>query len=502
MEDFYCKNGDCEEIATYGYNPRQNIFCKKDALDDMVLTFQQDQIKELQNYEIKTGRKCYYTECEIRPLFNFENQDNGICCKTHSLYGMIDVVNPKCNFENCKTRACYNLEDETTPIRCAKHKEENMINVVTKMCIICLTTVPSFNYPDKKTPLYCVTCKLENMIDIKSKMCQCGKHRPLFGYPEDDIAEYCSICKEPGMKNIIDKKCDCGLARPSFNYEGLPPRYCVNCKLQNMVNIVSNMCVVCDKIQASFNYEDEEKPTHCGSCKLLNMINIRNKKCLCGKSVPHFNYSTETIAICCAICKKSDMINILEKKCKNNWCSTRANPKYKDYCFRCFIHEFPDQEISRNYKIKERYVTDYIKEIFPKQFVYDKRVTGGCSLRRPDVYMDLLTHVVIIEIDENQHKNKSNKYYNTTCQIARINELFTDFGDRPIVFIYFNPDGYILKNIKYPSSFKYHETLGVPIIRDKEEWDDRLETLKNCIFKHIENIPLDTMFEYLYYDEI
>ena len=105
----------------------------------------------------------------------------------------------------------------------------------------------------------------------------------------------------------------------------------------------------------------------------------------------------------------------------------------------------------------------------------------------------MLTHVIIIEVDEEQHK-----YYDTNCEITRINELFTDFGDRPIVFIRFNPDAYDNKK----SCFKYHEQFGVPLINDKKDWENRLETFKKSIEKHIKTVPEETIFEYLFYDTI
>ena len=89
------------------------------------------------------------------------------------------------------------------------------------------------------------------------------------------------------------------------------------------------------------------------------------------------------------------MIDIKHKKCKE------CNKKYKGYCLRCFIFKFPNVKISKNYKIKEKHVTDFIKEQFKNEIkVFDKQ-TGGCSKRRPDIYIDKFTHILIIECDEN-----------------------------------------------------------------------------------------------------
>ncbi len=112
-----------------------------------------------------------------------------------------------------------------------------------------------------------------------------------------------------------------------------------------------------------------------------------------------------------------------------------------------------------------------------------------------NIYIDKFTHVVITECDENQHRD-------TSCENKRIMELFQDFGNRPIVFIRFNPDSYINEKFeKVLSSFKMHKTLDVPMIREQKEWSDRLNVLKETINKWIIDIPnRELTCEYLFYD--
>jgi hypothetical protein len=119
---------------------------------------------------------------------------------------------------------------------------------------------------------------------------------------------------------------------------------------------------------------------------------------------------------------------------------------------------------------------------------------GGCSRRRPDAYLDLFTHVLIIECDENQHENY-------ICENKRTMELFQDFNNRPIVFIRFNPDSYVVGIKKILSSFKIHKISGVPIIRNKKEWNNRLNTLKDVIHKYLGKIPeKEVTIENLFFD--
>ena len=95
------------------------------------------------------------------------------------------------------------------------------------------------------------------------------------------------------------------------------------------------------------------------------------------------------------------------------------------------------------FKVKKH---EHTKEIAVKtilennniDFTHDKIVIGGCGSRlRPDFVIDAATHLIIVEVDENQHRQ-----YNTQCDEARTVNLFHDFGGIPLVFIRYNPDNY------------------------------------------------------------
>ena len=64
------------------------------------------------------------------------------------------------------------------------------------------------------------------------------------------------------------------------------------------------------------------------------------------------------------------------------------------------------------------------------EFIQDKKVEGGCSKRRPDFLFECF-----IECNENNHDS-----YDTSCEIAKLNDQFTDLADRPMIIIEFNPD--------------------------------------------------------------
>jgi hypothetical protein len=193
------------------------------------------------------------------------------------------------------------------------------------------------------------------------------------------------------------------------------------------------------------------------------------------------------------------MVDVKNPKCISDWCSTIVNQqKYNGYCLYCFVHLFPDKPVSRNYKTKESAVDQYVREHFVDvDIVSDKAVQGGCSLRRPDILIDLGFQVLIVEIDENQHTN-----YDCSCENKRVMQLSIDVGHRPIVFIRFNPDEYVRDSIKVSSCWCINK-IGICCIKKSKqaEWNRRLEVLKDHVeywVKHKTDKLVETI--QLFYD--
>ena len=233
------------------------------------------------------------------------------------------------------------------------------------------------------------------------------------------------------------------------------------------------------------------------------MIDVKTKYC-CEESCykrASFNYINKRTPIYCITHKKTTMINVTYKKCKTVLCGITVQKKYDGYCLRCYTYLFPDKPTSRNYKTKEQAVIEYIQEEFKdKTITYDKRIIDGCSLKRPDVFIDLGYQVVIIEVDENQHNT-----YDCTCENKRIMELSKDVGHRPIVFIRFNPDDYInTSNINIKSCWGINAS-GICVVKksSKKEWEERLSTLKNTVQYWFDNKTEKTIETIqLFYDQV
>jgi hypothetical protein len=141
----------------------------------------------------------------------------------------------------------------------------------------------------------------------------------------------------------------------------------------------------------------------------------------------------------------------------------------------------------RNHKTKEKEVVDHVMYHYPQfTWVADRTVQDGCSRRRPDLLLDMGSHIIIVEIDENKHSG-----YECSCENKRLMEISRDLQHRPIVFIRFNPDSYVAQEGRVVKSCWRLNKTGVMtiIVNKRAEWNARLETLTGQIRYWIDNAP-------------
>jgi nitrite reductase/ring-hydroxylating ferredoxin subunit len=371
-----------------------------------------------------------------------------------------------CQTEGCKTLPSYNVDGETKPLYCLLHREDDMVNVINKKCAHegCKTR-PSYNVDGETKGLYCVLHREDGMVDVVSRKCaheDCEK-QPSYNVDGETKRLYCLIHKKDGMVNVINKKCA---------HEGC-------------------------KTRSSYNVDGETKPLYCLLHRKDGMVDVISKRCAhegC-KTQPSYNVDGETKGLYCLRHKKDGMVDVIHKMCmcKTYLCGTRATEKYEGYCLFCYIHMFPDRPVSRNYKTKEIEVVEYIKTCIPQHCTCDKIIQGGCSKRRPDILIDLIDQVIIVEIDENQHID-----YDCSCENKRLMEISRDLAYRPTVFIRFNPDEYDEITSCWGINSK-----GFCVVRKskKKEWCSRLKTLEETIKYWIEHRTEKTVeVVHLFYD--
>ena len=133
-------------------------------------------------------------------------------------------------------------------------------------------------------------------------------------------------------------------------------------------------------------------------------------------------------------------------------------------------------------------MVDALKEHFPEtKMVFDKKVDGGCSRRRPDVRIECLTHTIVIECDENAHKGYS-------CETKRTMEIFQDLGSRPVVFLRFNPD-------KCGGQTCFTTTKTGALSLNKREWNTRIKVLVETVKQYIPVQEKSVEIVHLFYDK-
>ncbi len=349
-----------------------------------------------------------------------------------------------------------------------------------------------------KLKLYCNVHKKDGMINVKVIKCEhdkrksyckecggvsiCRHNRHKSHCKECGGSQICehnrqySRCKECGGRSICKHNrakshCkECGGA--SICSHNRQKSHCKECGGASICshNRVKSQCILCG---GGTICEHNKRKSQCKDCNGTEFCNHNKRKSHCkecgGSQICKHNK-------CKSYCKECGGSLL----CKSSWCETRANPKYERYCLNCFIHLFPDQPNTRNYKTKERAVVEYVFEQFPEDkytWNTDKRIQDGCSRKRPDVLLDLGYQIIIVEVDENQHIE-----YDCSCENKRLMLLSQDVGHRPIIFIRFNPDEYITKDKKITSCWGLNGKGICTIKKTKQkEWDDRLESLKTQI---------------------
>jgi len=434
------------------------------------------------------------------------------CCAGCKMDDMINVVDALCL--ECDSRAIFNLPGKTGGIYCNKHKKDGTVNVKSKRCAFIYDndlpcyTAPIYNAAGEQKGKFCVVHKEPDMVNVTGKRCEMDGCKIIAQYNFDGElrGKFCSEHKEEGMVDIKHRKCEfegCS-NQPSYKLEtDSSCRFCATHKLEGMTNGKHQFCIIegCKTI-AGYNELGQKTPLYCSNHRKDGMIDVRHPLCIengCDKR-PIYNYKGIKTGLYCVTHKKEGMIDIISPRCKSNWCDSFSTLKYDYYCISCYINLFPDKPTTFNYKTKEKSVVDFVMTHFGNfTWISDKRVNDGCSRRRPDLLLDMGSHVLIVEVDENQHND-----YDCSCENKRLMEISRDIGHRPLIFIRFNPDAYIDKNSqKISSCWTINKKCGVLYVpgSSQKDWNNRLDILRQQILYWIENIPEKTVeIVQLFYD--
>ena len=312
----------------------------------------------------------------------------------------------------------------------------------------------------------CVTCLGGNICEHKKRRNRCVLCKGGSICPHEKVKSRCSMCHGSEMCSHNVRKA-----------------MCITCLGSNVCphQKRKSRCVLCNGREICPHQKNKSNCVECHSNNICEHDKIRYQCVTCmGPRICIHKIRKNT----CITCTPSS-------GCQNCKFVSILSSKWKPYCFRCYCILNPDAIIPRKYKLKEHHVTDALKEHFKDQItmIFDKKIEGGCSRKRPDVCIDFGSHCLMIEIDENRHVNY-------TCEEKRMVDLYEDIGFRKIVFLRFNPDGYKEKK-KYPTPFKYTKTGLLKL--DETEFNRRMVQLIEKINDHKAEPNEQLTVEYLFY---
>lgn len=392
-----CEHDGCNKYASFGLNGKR-LYCKDHKLNN-------------------AGRirndHCHHDGCESRANYNFIGQPAKFCAK-HATDSMIEIHKKSCNYLGCQKNGSLKHDNKWY---CASHAPTNA-KLVTNKCInVDCIRQGAFRLKGGKAR-YCKEHKTADMIIISKNRCQ---------------VDECNTTALYGLET--DKRATrCGKHAPD-----------------NYVNIIEKTCVIegCNKI-ANCGYLFQRK-THCYVHRLHGHFRLTRPKCEI-KNCPNKPYYTDdntNYPKRCVNHKIDTDKNIVEKPCSSCKLIYHLN-EGTDLCEDCNNFKKGVQ------KTKELAVKALLDGNNIKYISHDNKIIDGCSRYRPDFVIETLTHNVIVECDENQHSS-----YSPECELARMYQIFQDFGGKHVIFIRFNPDNYKAGGrVVKPSNSRYTDLIG------------------------------------------
>jgi hypothetical protein len=264
---------------------------------------------------------------------------------------------------------------------------------------------------------------------------------------------------------------------------------------------------LCRKCGGASICEHDKQRHNCKQCRGASICEHNKCRQCGGASICEHDIRRHS----CKQCKGSLICehNKHEKSCREcfthpqNFCqictNIYVNKKSRTYplCLRCHCLTHPNEKIPTRFKMKEHHILDHLCSYCPDyEIIHDQVIEGGCSKRRPDLFLECGTHSLVVEIDEDQHSDYK-------CENKRMMQIFIDLGSRPLVVLRFNPDKYTNAEGQNMGGLFSFGSDNLIVVEDPRQLDQRVYTLSQRIRYYVENVSLKELtMERLYYDEL
>lgn len=476
-----CQYSGCKSIhPVFGNKGGRGRFCAEHRLPEMI--------------DVRNARCKHPLGCDKQGTFGIIGQ-LGAYCVMHKTADMVDLRHAKCGENGCKTRPNFgNIGEKAT--KCSQHKTAGMVNLTKKQCNhdgceMC----PNYGIIGTKTPIFCSNHKTDDMVDVRHRTCEflgC-RTRPSFGN-NNEIPRFCSEHRALGMVDVNKKKCQfpkCG-TKPSFGYDIGNEIFCKTHKSNDMINVTSRKTcshIGCNKYP-TYGPGGSNNAITCLSHKEVGFVDVKHKMCehIGCKSrvyygIPGFAKSrcsqhrlagmirrpnskckycrefavwgVNWIPIHCDTHKNIDDVNLVERECVS--CNLMYILDSDNKCENCNPSSFETTRLA-----KQNGLMEYLNAIGLEGDSTDTIINlGECGKERPDRVFDFGDKILILEVDENQHRERQ-----CVCEQTRMVNIGQSFGGVPVYFIRWNPDDYSPENEnKFPEIIsKRYKLVGELII--------------------------------------
>jgi hypothetical protein len=331
-------------------------------------------------------------------------------------------------------KARYTDGQSSTKLFCIHHKLPESKYVETCKRCDC-GNLPSYGMPGSKKRVWCAHCPSRDptSIDVSSRMCEvCRTTVASFG--KNKQFTRCGKHKLEGDVTRTKQCIACGLKDAKI---GKPNSYCVGCaKMNNILDERKNMYCECKKT-AHFGLCGKPA-TSCASCKTAQMVLYPTKRCvfaIFAKCREFAVFGFNKTRLHCEVHKHPNEVDLIQTSCSK--CGLVGVLDANKNCSTCDPAAFVAFQVRHELRVKA------MLDAFGFKYTIHNRVPNStyCGLERPDFVFDYITYVVIIEVDEGQHKPRK-------CEWTRMFNLANTYVGIPVLFLRFNPDGFILKNKK------------------------------------------------------
>ena len=293
------------------------------------------------------------------------------------------------------------------------------------------------------------------MVDVKHKRCEregCNS-RPSFNIEGESMGRFCKEHKEAGMVDVKSKRCEregCNTI-PYFNIKGESMgRFCKVHKEAGMVDVKNKRCEKegCNS-QPTYGFPGHAASL-CSRHYRAGTMRNPNRKCHCRDIATHGITQPER----CEHHALPGDDNLVEMECLI--CNLPQVLNSQGKCADCFA--FESGRTPRLAKQREvvQFLDHHMRE-FPHDSVdQTPQELKDCDRReRPDVLWNRLDRIVILEIDEEQHKNRP-----CECEQTRMMNISQALGNERTVWIRYNPDAFrSTESRKWVRRSKRHEVL-------------------------------------------